>query len=126
LFSRNYCSPVHYGISIHGKVFDVIEAQDELGRKSNRRRIMEGEILQNLPIEESHSIENTIKEWQAPLDDEGFVQSFSIDQETEFLEFYNNYGFVVLKEIISSQQADKTIDEIWGNEEMLGNGTIYR
>ena len=47
-------------------------------------------------------------------DDEGFTKSFSIKETAEFLEFFQKYGFVVIRDIVDSQsQIENTVDEIW-------------
>jgi hypothetical protein len=32
---------------------------------------------------------------QVPKDEQGYVQSFSVEQEQEFFDFFNKYGLVV-------------------------------
>ncbi len=38
---------------------------------------------------------------RAPLDEEGFVQAFPIQDKESILAFWNRFGFVVVKEIAS-------------------------
>eukprot|EP01119_Soliformovum_irregulare_P023817 TRINITY_DN8400_c0_g1_i1.p1 TRINITY_DN8400_c0_g1~~TRINITY_DN8400_c0_g1_i1.p1 ORF type:complete len:373 (-),score=57.70 TRINITY_DN8400_c0_g1_i1:73-1191(-) len=59
-------------------------------------------------------------------DDEGYVESFKIDQTEAFLEFFDKYGFVVIDEIISSEDAKATVEEIWQMIEQSGAKTIKR
>ncbi|UJR29326.1 hypothetical protein I4U23_010538 [Adineta vaga] len=47
-------------------------------------------------------------------DSDGFTKSFSIEQTTEFVDFFQKYGFVVIRDIIDSKlQIEDTINEIW-------------
>lgn len=38
---------------------------------------------------------------QAPKDEEGFILSFTLKQEEEYLDFFETYGFVVVKDILT-------------------------
>lgn len=60
-------------------------------------------------VETGPPIEEKFKEFPcdlAPKDDEGFVQSFSIDQEEEYSAFFKRYGFVVVNDVLSKVQVD--------------------
>lgn len=47
-------------------------------------------------------------------DEQGFTKSFEINQTEELLNFYHQYGFVVVRNVIDSEtQINETIDEIW-------------
>jgi hypothetical protein len=48
-----------------------------------------------------------------PHDEEGFCQSFTVDQPSEYMSFFNTYGFVVIRNILSSDQCTNSINEIW-------------
>ena len=48
-----------------------------------------------------------------PYDEEGFTQSFSIDEGSEMKKFYDDFGFVVVKNAITDHQADASLSEIW-------------
>jgi len=50
---------------------------------------------------------------QLPKDEEGYVLSFSLDQSDQYKAFFQEYGFVVVNNVISHQQIEDTIDEIW-------------
>ena len=51
---------------------------------------------------------------------DGYIQSFDIEQTEELLDFYKTYGFVVIKDIIDDVQIEKSIDEIWATDYLLG------
>jgi hypothetical protein len=62
------------------------------------------------------------KRWElptVPLDEEGFVVAFGVDETEKVLEFFAKYGFVVVKEVLSSEEINESIDEIWN--EIEGN-----
>eukprot|EP01127_Copromyxa_protea_P005205 TRINITY_DN150_c1_g1_i3.p1 TRINITY_DN150_c1_g1~~TRINITY_DN150_c1_g1_i3.p1 ORF type:complete len:344 (-),score=46.68 TRINITY_DN150_c1_g1_i3:72-1103(-) len=48
-----------------------------------------------------------------PLDSEGYVKSFSISEATEFKQFYEDFGFVIINNVVTSQEVEDTVDEIW-------------
>ncbi len=48
-----------------------------------------------------------------PKDDDGFIKSFAFDSDKEILEFFDEYGFVVIKDVLSNEEIDGTIEEIW-------------
>jgi len=50
---------------------------------------------------------------KAPLDHEGFIQSFSVMDTENYLSFFKRYGFVVIKNILDHEQLDRSIDDIW-------------
>eukprot|EP01114_Cavostelium_apophysatum_P019571 TRINITY_DN6344_c0_g2_i1.p1 TRINITY_DN6344_c0_g2~~TRINITY_DN6344_c0_g2_i1.p1 ORF type:complete len:377 (-),score=68.61 TRINITY_DN6344_c0_g2_i1:256-1386(-) len=49
----------------------------------------------------------------APLDEDGYVQSFSITEEEAYLDFFEQYGFVVVKDVLSADEVRQSIDEVW-------------
>jgi len=50
---------------------------------------------------------------KAPLDSEGFVVSFEVNEEENIRNFWKEYGFVVIKNCIPEENVENTIDEIW-------------
>lgn len=50
---------------------------------------------------------------KAPIDSDGFVQSFNTDQIAEYLKFFEEYGFVVIRGVLSPSQCQTTVDEVW-------------
>ena len=49
-----------------------------------------------------------------------FNQVFSCGEEEEIKKFFNEYGYVIVKDILSEEQVSKTIDELWENEALIG------
>lgn len=67
-----------------------------------------------------------IKEWnlpKVPRDAEGFVQSFEMNQVDEYKKFFDDYGFVVVNHVLTQDQVNETVDEIW--EEMERKSKDY-
>lgn len=48
-----------------------------------------------------------------PHDSAGYIQSFSKDDAKSYQQFYRQYGFVVIHEVLSSADCSLTVDEIW-------------
>jgi len=62
------------------------------------------------------------------LDQEGkYIKSFDISQEEEYLSFFRQYGFVVIRDALSASEITSTIDEIWNDKQLLGkSGQVDR
>jgi hypothetical protein len=53
------------------------------------------------------------------IDDDRFIQSFSLnDDKFKIDEFYNKYGFVVFKDVLSKNEIEDTINDIWDHLEL--------
>jgi len=66
--------------------------------------------------------DDSIKETQFPLviplvDNEGYTKSFSADQEGEYMNFWETYGFVIIDHVIDQQGIVTTIDDVWNSIE---------
>jgi len=46
----------------------------------------------------------TYEGMRAPVDDDGFVQSFAVDDREGQLEFFRTFGFVVVRDVFSPEQ----------------------
>eukprot|EP01095_Lingulamoeba_sp_RSL-Kostka_P001398 TRINITY_DN11979_c0_g1_i3.p1 TRINITY_DN11979_c0_g1~~TRINITY_DN11979_c0_g1_i3.p1 ORF type:complete len:220 (+),score=68.45 TRINITY_DN11979_c0_g1_i3:38-697(+) len=46
-------------------------------------------------------------------DEEGFVKDFSVDDIEGIVDFFNEYGFVVVKNVLTDEECDQSIEEIW-------------
>ena len=57
-----------------------------------------------------------------PRDDKGYVKSFTYDQKNEILDFLNKYGVVVIREILTHDRVNETIDSIWNHDELTSRG----
>jgi hypothetical protein len=63
--------------------------------------------------EQSEKIGNIYSINFAPLDSEGYVQSFSLNEKEEYLKFFGKYGFVIVRDVISDECAKQSIEDIW-------------
>ncbi|XP_065179466.1 putative phytanoyl-CoA dioxygenase [Sycon ciliatum] len=57
-------------------------------------------------------------------DDTRYVKSFSIDQKEEFQSFFEEYGFVVIRDVLSRDECEASVDDIW--KYLEGRGYRYR
>eukprot|EP01064_Diplonema_japonicum_P007436 TRINITY_DN15063_c0_g1_i1.p1 TRINITY_DN15063_c0_g1~~TRINITY_DN15063_c0_g1_i1.p1 ORF type:complete len:327 (+),score=34.81 TRINITY_DN15063_c0_g1_i1:59-982(+) len=46
-------------------------------------------------------------------DDDGFIKSFSLDEPASILDHMDKYGFVVVRDVLTSEQCEATMDEFW-------------
>jgi len=56
---------------------------------------------------------NTYKQLALPYDDEGYCQAFSLDQEEEYMAFFEKYGVVVIKDLLMEEECAKSECECW-------------
>ena len=61
---------------------------------------------------------------EVPVDDLGFTKSFTLEMKDEIKEFFEEYGFVVIKNIISEKELDKTAMEVWDLTEEYSNNLL--
>lgn len=54
---------------------------------------------------------------KVPLDEEGFVVSFSSEQTEEYLAFFQRWGFIVVSDALTEEQCHETFEEMWGDIE---------
>jgi hypothetical protein len=51
---------------------------------------------------------------EIPMDDEGkFCKSFASDQVEEYKQFLKEYGYVVIRDVLTSEESKATIDDVW-------------
>lgn len=60
---------------------------------------------------------------KVPFDDEGYVKAFDLKQTKEILQFFDIYGFVCIKDILSEEECKKSVKDI-GN--YLESGQWHR
>jgi len=60
--------------------------------------------------------------YEVPRDeiDPDYVKSFTTEQVSEYKEFFNKFGFVIIREILSKEEAAATVDDIWNYVETRG------
>eukprot|EP00026_Physarum_polycephalum_P010707 Phypoly_transcript_10881.p1 GENE.Phypoly_transcript_10881~~Phypoly_transcript_10881.p1 ORF type:complete len:355 (-),score=70.03 Phypoly_transcript_10881:129-1193(-) len=58
-----------------------------------------------------------------PRDPEGFTVAFDVTQEAEIQDFFNKFGFVVVRDVLTQEDCKNTLDEIYS---ILENGTQFK
>lgn len=49
---------------------------------------------------------------QVPVDEEGYAESFTIDQKVELQDFFRRFGFVVIRDVLSVDEIKNTREDI--------------
>ena len=50
---------------------------------------------------------------KAPVDDEGFVQTFALDEKAAMRDFLDRYGFVVVRNVIEADLVEESRNEFF-------------
>jgi hypothetical protein len=51
---------------------------------------------------------------RAPYDDNGmYIQSFTVNEIESYKQFFDEYGFVVIRDVLSNDEIDQSIQDIW-------------
>eukprot|EP01132_Coremiostelium_polycephalum_P008265 gene8265-10155_t len=72
----------------------------------------------------NNNFEDRIKNFIVPIDGEGYTKSFTIEdinqrnqlpknQNENPIEFFNHYGFLVVRDCLAGEECDKTVSEIF-------------
>ena len=59
-----------------------------------------------------------------PLDADGFVQSFALENDVNALAFFDEFGFVVVEGVLSATEQTQTINDIWSKIEGFCGGRL--
>jgi len=54
-----------------------------------------------------------------PKDDDGFVKSFEASDRLGVEQFFDTYGFVVIKNVLNDAEIEATLDEFWSGDPKL-------
>jgi hypothetical protein len=57
-----------------------------------------------------------------PRDKDDFVKSFHYNETTNIVDFLDTYGVVVIHDILSLEEINHSIDEIWNHDELTSRG----
>ncbi|EGG23046.1 putative phytanoyl-CoA dioxygenase [Cavenderia fasciculata] len=57
------------------------------------------------------------EDYTVEVDQEGYLKSFSLDQVEEYKQFFNRFGFVIIRDCLNVEQCQNTIDDIWNHIE---------
>lgn len=55
----------------------------------------------------------------AMYDTKEFYQSFTMDDSDNYMDFFNTNGFVVIRDVVSEDDCDQTLDEFWSKNSGL-------
>jgi hypothetical protein len=72
--------------------------------------------VQGPPVEKRTSIQPIkFSQVEVPRDpnDPEYCLSFTKDQKEEYKKFFDEYGFVVIRDVLSREQIDATLEEVW-------------
>ena len=53
-----------------------------------------------------------------PRDGDGFVKSFLHDEHEGIMNFFNEYGVVVVRDVLSKRDIEDSIDAIWNQDDL--------
>ncbi|CAF1628982.1 unnamed protein product [Adineta ricciae] len=68
----------------------------------------------NLPkIHLSNGDDEIFRPAPLPLDQDGFIVSFTVDQQDEMLEFFEKHGVVIVSNVLTNEQCQRSVDEVW-------------
>ena len=90
-----------------GSTGSKVGPEEEKSKKAAQEREKRAEEFVKEYIEP-----NKILPTSVPRDADGYVQSFSLGHDEDILKFFDEYGFVVINNVINDEQADKTVDEV--------------
>ena len=66
-----------------------------------------------LPIHVSAGNDEIFHPDPLPLDSDGFIVSFNLEQEEELLKFFEKHGVVVISNVLTDEQCQRSVDEVW-------------
>eukprot|EP00761_Pharyngomonas_kirbyi_P000218 gb/GECH01000218.1/.p1 GENE.gb/GECH01000218.1/~~gb/GECH01000218.1/.p1 ORF type:complete len:394 (+),score=114.50 gb/GECH01000218.1/:1-1182(+) len=83
-----------------------------------RRKRIEAEQLTDNTQPEKYNTDNDQYEYHfqpspVPVDEEGYVEAFEVEQQEEIKAFFEKYGVVVVKNVLNKEEYEKTEEEIW-------------
>ncbi|CAF1274188.1 unnamed protein product [Didymodactylos carnosus] len=61
-----------------------------------------------------------------PIDSDGFIVAFTIEQQEEILKFFERHGVVVVSNVLTNEQCERSIDDVWTFLQELFNPDIQR
>jgi len=50
---------------------------------------------------------------EMPIDKEGYIESFTSNQTEEIKNFFDEYGVVVIRDLLDQEEIERTKDEVW-------------
>ncbi|CAF1600186.1 unnamed protein product [Rotaria sp. Silwood1] len=59
-----------------------------------------------------------------PIDDDGFIIAFDIEQHDEILTFFEKHGVVVIANVLTEQECERSVDDVWKFLQEMCNSNI--
>eukprot|EP01114_Cavostelium_apophysatum_P001727 TRINITY_DN11507_c0_g1_i1.p1 TRINITY_DN11507_c0_g1~~TRINITY_DN11507_c0_g1_i1.p1 ORF type:complete len:369 (-),score=71.91 TRINITY_DN11507_c0_g1_i1:27-1082(-) len=63
--------------------------------------------------EQTALYDGSLPRYDVERDAGGFVASFSLEEPEEIKQFFQKFGFVVIKDVLTKEECNQTIDDIW-------------
>lgn len=51
--------------------------------------------------------------YEVPRDSQGYIQAFGVEETKEIKQFFEKFGFVVIRDVLTKEECDVTIDDMW-------------
>jgi hypothetical protein len=61
-----------------------------------------------------------------PIDDDGFIVAFNVDQQEEILAFFERHGAVVVSNVLTDEECARSVDQVWQFLQDMFNPDIDR
>ena len=99
--------------------------KERTGRKPSDR---DGFIMlkRNIPISLSPGDDEEFHPAPLPLDADGFVVAFRVDQEEDLLKFLEKHGVVVVANVLTDDECRESVEEVWSFLQEMFNPEIDR
>jgi ectoine hydroxylase-related dioxygenase (phytanoyl-CoA dioxygenase family) len=82
--------------------------------------------IKPLEIHISPGDDKTFQPAPLPVDSDGFIVAFNVEQEEEILTFFEKHGVVVVANVLTEQQCERSVDDVWAFLQELQNPDIQR
>ncbi|CAF0719458.1 unnamed protein product [Adineta steineri] len=83
-------------------------------------------LLKPLDIHLSPGNDEIFQPAPLPLDSDGFIISFNVEQQEEILTFFEKHGVVVVSNVLTDEQCQRSVDEVWLFLQEMYNQNIDR
>jgi hypothetical protein len=61
-----------------------------------------------------------------PIDSDGFIVAFNVEQQEEMLTFFEKHGVVVVANVLTEQECEHSVDDVWTFLQEMYNPNIQR
>jgi len=88
-------------------------ATDILTNELSRAQKIFADECHKVKAADNSAFPNTYQELKLPYDAEGYCVSFTHDQEGEYVEFFQKYGVVVIRGLLTDEECARSESECW-------------